>query len=201
VVHLLHDTMLASDAPTLTVHTALPSEADIERAADAYLAGFSGPPYFETAASQAEFVERVRRYAARDGFRLVVASEGEAPAGVGLAVIAHPGDWWRDQVAAQLTAAEAKEWLGDSVLEVVNLAVRPESRGRGLGAALHEALLTDAEAPTAVLTADTRATPARTLYETRGWTILRERVSIGGSEPVTLLARRLRGGRRGDPPA
>jgi GNAT superfamily N-acetyltransferase len=191
VVHLLHDTMLASDAPEIAVHTALPTDAEIDRAADAYLAGFSGPPYFETEASRADFRDRVRRYAGRDGFRLVVASEGGAATGVGLAVIGHPGDWWRDQVAAQLSPAEVAEWLGDAVLEVVNLAVRPGSRGRGLGAAMLAALLANAPAPTAVLTADSRATPARNLYATRGWIVLREQIRIGGGEPAALMVRRL----------
>jgi GNAT superfamily N-acetyltransferase len=191
VVHLLHDTMLASEAPRIAVHTSLPTSVEIERAADAYLAGFSGAPYFETEASRAGFVDRVRRYAGRDGFRLVVASEGDAAAGVGLAVIGHPGDWWRDQVAAQLSRRDVDEWLGTSVLEVVNLAVRPEWRGRGLGARVLAALVAGATTSSAVLTVDTRATPARTLYTTRGWIVLRDRIAIGDGEPATLMVCRL----------
>jgi GNAT superfamily N-acetyltransferase len=183
--------ILASGSADIVVHSALPSDADLEQAGDAYLAGFSGPPYFETPESRQAFLDRVRRYAGRDGFRLLVALEGGEPAGVGLAVIAHPGDWWREQVAMQLSADEIATWLGESVLEVVHLAVRPASRGRGLGAALHDALLVDAGAPTAILSADRRATPARSLYATRGWTLLRDRFTIGEGEPVVLLVRRL----------
>ena len=84
--------MLARAGARIAVHTSLPNPAEIERAGHAYLAGFSGPPYFEGEASRDAFLDRVRRYASRDGFRLLVATEGDEPIGIGLAVIAHPGD-------------------------------------------------------------------------------------------------------------
>jgi ribosomal protein S18 acetylase RimI-like enzyme len=175
----------------IVVHETLPTDAVIERAADAYLAGFSGPPYFETEADRFGFIDRVRRYALRDGFRLAIASIDDSPVGVGLAVIGRPGDWWRDQVASQLTETEVRTWLGEGALELVNLAVRPERRGLGVGAALHDALLARPPVPTAVLTADVAATPARHLYASRGWSVLREPFAIAGGEPVVLLVRRL----------
>jgi GNAT superfamily N-acetyltransferase len=183
--------MLPSADVTLAVHESLPPEAVIELAGDAYLAGFGGPPYFETLDDRASFIERVRRYALRDGFRLAIAAAGDVPVGVGLAVIGRPGDWWRDQVASLLTASEIDRWLGGGVLELVNLAVRPDRRGLGIGAALHDLLLANPRVPTAILAADTRPTAARRLYETRGWIVLREGISIGGSEPVVLMVRQL----------
>ena len=183
--------MLASDGPTIATHDRLPEARTLEAAADAYLDGFSGPPYFETGEDRAAFLDRVGRYAERDGFRLVLATEGERSIGVGLCVVGHPGDWWRDQVAAELASDEVRDWLGEAVLEIVDLAVIPDARGRGVGGAIHDALLDGARTPTAVLTADTRATPARALYEGRGWHVLRERFSVAGGDPVTLMVRRL----------
>lgn len=189
--------MLARGAATIALHESLPPDDVIERAADAYLSGFGGPPYFETEQDRAGFIDRVRRYSSRDGFRLAIAAIENEPAGVGLAVVGRPGDWWRDQVAAHLTPAEIDTWLGAGVLELVNLAVRPGSRGLGIGDALHDALLAAPPVSTAVLTADVRVTPARRLYETRGWITLREAISIGGSEPVVLMVRRLEGAHQG----
>jgi GNAT superfamily N-acetyltransferase len=183
--------MLASDDASIAIYESLPPDDVIELAGDAYLAGFSGPPYFETMEDRAAFVERVRRYATRVGFRLALAIIDDAPAGVGLAVIGRPGDWWRDQVVSRIEPAEAARWFGDGVLELVHLAVRPEDRGRGLGAALHDALLANASVPTAALSADPAPTPARHLYEKRGWVVLRDSMSIGVGPPVALLVRDL----------
>ena len=191
--------MLVNRMPEITTYRSFPGSATLAKAADAYLEGFAGPPYFETDADRDGFLDRVRRYAARDGFRLVVAAEGDPSAssearrviGVGLAVIGHPGDWWRDQVAAGLPETDVEAWLGDAVLEVVDLTVIPAARGRGVGRAIHDALLSGVTTRTAVLTADTRATPARALYAGGGWQTLRDPFSVAGGEPVTLMVRRL----------
>jgi GNAT superfamily N-acetyltransferase len=184
--------MLASDGVTIEVHERLPSHDVLQRAGDAYLAGFGAAPYFETADDRAGFLDRVRKYATtRDGFRLAVAGVDGETVGVGLAVIGRPGDWWREQVAASLTPAEIERWLGQGVLEVVDLAVAPGSRGRGIGARLHDALLADAPTSTAALTADRNPTPARALYERRGWEVLRDGISIAGQRPVVLMVRNL----------
>jgi ribosomal protein S18 acetylase RimI-like enzyme len=173
-------------------HTAVPPDAVLTAAADAYIDVFAQPPYGETAADRQAFLDRVRRYAQRDGFRLVLASTEEAiVVALALVVVAHPGDWFRDRVAEQLDPSEVAEWLGDSCLELVHLAVRPAYSRRGIGLAVYDAALAGCPAPTAILTVHPAAGPARRLYARQGWTVLRERVTIGAGEGVILMGRSL----------
>jgi hypothetical protein len=171
--------------------TSVPPEPVLARAGDVYLDAYARPPHGEAAADREAFIDRVRRYARRDGFRLVLASSGEDAVGVGLGVVAYPGDWWRDRVAEQLEAREVQEWLGDACLEFVHLGVRSGYEGRGIGSAIHDAVLAGRPAPVAVLTVLRRAEAARRLYARRGWTVLRDAVTVGASEGVILMARRL----------
>jgi GNAT superfamily N-acetyltransferase len=184
-------------AVDLATYESLPDAGVVVRAGDAYLDVFSREPYNETPDDRAAFVDRVERMAVRDGFRLVVAWERETVAGLGLAAVAHPGDWWRDRVAKCLEEGEVEEWLGSACLEVVHLAVRPRSQGRGIRRAIHDALLEAASAPTAVLTVHPAAAAARRLYAREGWRVLRTAATIGASRDVTLMGRRLEHPRAG----
>ncbi|MFL6074851.1 MAG: GNAT family N-acetyltransferase [Mycobacteriales bacterium] len=160
----------------------------LDTATSVYAAAFAEPPYGEGPAEAAAFRDRVLRYASeRDGFRLVVVDDA-GPAGVGMAVLARPGDWWRDRVAAALDPPLVERWLGDRCLEVVHLAVHPRVRGRGLGRLVHDLLIAGSPAPTAVLTCDPRAEPATRLYTARGWYPLADSVPAG-DHPMTLYAR------------
>jgi GNAT superfamily N-acetyltransferase len=177
--------------PELETSDSVPPEPLLARAADAYLDAFSRPPYLETDDSRTAFVDRLRRYESRGGFRLALACQDDEVPGLALAVVARPGDWYRERVAEQLDEAEVDEWLGDSCLELVHLAVRPDREGHGIGGALHDAVLTGAPADTAILTVHPEGRRARRLYERRGWRVLRERVSIGAARDFILMTRRL----------
>jgi hypothetical protein len=72
--------MLASDDVTIAAHTTLPPDDVLEAAGDAYRAAFAEAPYLETPEERAGFIERVRGYASRDGFRLAGSPDGAAPA-------------------------------------------------------------------------------------------------------------------------
>jgi GNAT superfamily N-acetyltransferase len=157
----------------------LPDEPALKAARAVYLAAFGRPPYNEGPAQADDFVSRVHRYAAqRDGLRLLLIDE----AAIGLAVLARPGDWWRDRAAE---AAEQSSWIGDLCLEVVHLAVHPSRQGEGLGKLAHDILLAGSPAPTALLTCDPRAEAAQALYRSRGWT------TIGRLGRSDLMARDL----------
>ncbi len=168
--------------------------ADLIRDARAvYAAAFAQAPLGETAEQAAGFDERVHRYAAqRDGFRLTVARGDDGQlAGVALAVLARPGDWWRDKAAAALTPAEVSRWLGDVCLEVVHVAVRPGAQRQGIGRKMHDMLISGRPAPTGVLSCDPQAVPAQRLYLERGWRKLTGDFRTGDGPAYWLMARQL----------
>lgn len=154
--------------------TSAPGTRTLREAVAVYHAAFAQPPYGETAEMAEEFAGRVLRYAReREGFRLVTAhrDDGQMIA-IALAVLARPGDWWRDKVASAIPAPLAGRWLGDLCQEIVHLAVIPDAQGQGAGRLIHDVLIAGSPAPTAVLSVHPNAEPAQGLYLGRGWTIL-----------------------------
>jgi ribosomal protein S18 acetylase RimI-like enzyme len=106
----------------------------------------------------------------RREFRLAAASEDDHTlAGFAYGYIGARGEYWPDRVAAALPGDVAAHWVGGH-FEFVELAVLPSYRRRGIGAALHNALMTDPPADVALLsTDDGDDSPAVRLYRSRGW--------------------------------
>jgi GNAT superfamily N-acetyltransferase len=148
------------------IETWSPERARLEAAAvfDVYDAVFGDAP------DEAEWRSSTYdRHVARDGFRLVAALDEAALVGFAYGYVGARGQYWPDRVADALGEAVAADWLGGH-FEFVELAVLPAHRGRGLGTALHDALLLDAPGDRAMLsTADDPADPAVKLYVSRGW--------------------------------
>lgn len=156
-----------------TLYDTAPPDAVLDAAVDVYAAAFGRAPYFETAEQAESFREQVHRYAAeRAGFRLVTVEDDGAMRGIGMAVLAYPGMWWREKVAADLTPADADRWLGPKCLEVVEVAVAPGAHGRGLGKLVHDVLISGSPAPTAALICHPEAKVAQRLYSGRGWHLI-----------------------------
>jgi GNAT superfamily N-acetyltransferase len=159
-----------------------PPALALDAARTIYAAAFGRPPYREGPEQADDFVSRIHRYASeRDGFRLVLVEE----AAIGLAVLARPGDWWRDRAAEAAGPALTDRWIGELCLEVVHLAVHPSRQGSGWGTLTHDILIGGSPAPRALLTCDSLAAPAQALYRGRGWTPL---AKLGNSD---LMARDL----------
>jgi GNAT superfamily N-acetyltransferase len=154
--------------------TSTPTTGALQEAQAVYQAAFAQPPYSEKAEMAREFAERVQRYAReREGFRLVTARKDDGQMiAIALAVLARPGDWWRDKVASAIPPSLADRWLGELCQEVVHLAVVPDAQGHGVGRLVHDVLIAGRSAPTAVLSVHPEAEPARRLYQSRGWTTL-----------------------------
>jgi ribosomal protein S18 acetylase RimI-like enzyme len=157
----------------LETQTELPGERVIASCVQVYRESFAEPPYGETPMQADQLRDRLGRYSERGGFRLVVAwRNDDRVVGFGLSAIAHPGDWWRERVAATIGPDLARTWLGTAVTEVVHLAVAPDSRRSGLASAVLSAMTTHPDGLGAVLSCHPDATAARRLYLSRGWQTL-----------------------------
>jgi ribosomal protein S18 acetylase RimI-like enzyme len=108
------------------------------------------------------------RHAARDGYRLAVAEDGDVVAGFAWGYIGQRGQYWTDLVCEVLPRDVTDAWVGGH-FEFVELAVLPGHRRRGLGLRLHDALLTGVSLRCLLSTADDPADPAVQLYRRQGW--------------------------------
>lgn len=145
------------------------AEAWSDAVVDVYEAAFAGPPYGEGSAARPRFVPRWRAHASAPGWRGVGAWVDGALVGFAYGHAARAGLPWVDAVAAQLAAPTRTKWCADAFL-LCELAVAPAHQGRGLGSALHDALIDGAPHATALLTTlDDRSTAGARLYARRGW--------------------------------
>jgi ribosomal protein S18 acetylase RimI-like enzyme len=136
--------------------------------------------------------EILPRHAGRDGFRFLVAEEGEKLAGFAYGYFGGPGQWWHDVVASAMAAEEQERWLAPGHFEFVELHVRRKLRRRGIGGALHDALLDGLPSRTAVLSTQSDNEPALALYLGRDWQIVLAGVSFApGGRPYDILGRDL----------
>lgn len=131
------------------------------------------------------------RHRTRADYRLALAYDGETLLGFAWGYTGERGQFFSDLVVERLGAA-ADGWVGGH-FELVELAVIPTARARGLGTALHDALLADLTHPRALLcTAVDPADPAVRLYVSRGWQrvgLLRADTQVMGLEgPAAAVA-------------
>ncbi|HET6482357.1 MAG TPA: GNAT family N-acetyltransferase [Actinoplanes sp.] len=104
----------------------------------------------------------------RPGFRAVatLTTDGRL-AGFGYGYTSVPGQWWHDQVRANLGAAARQRWLTDC-FEVVELHVHPVAQGHGVGARQLRALLAMADGESVLL-----STPEADEAKSRAWRLYR----------------------------
>jgi ribosomal protein S18 acetylase RimI-like enzyme len=133
----------------------------------------------------------VAAHAQRGGFR-AAATLGDAGEllGFGYGYTSGPGQWWHDQVRSALRRDERKAWLSDC-FELVELHVRPDAQGHGLGRRQLEALLDGVPNATVLLStpeADEHASRAWRLYRRLGFTdVLRDFYFPGDDRPFAIL--------------
>jgi GNAT superfamily N-acetyltransferase len=145
------------------------------------------------------FTSLAREHVQRDGFRAAAAFDGRVLVGFTYGYNGARGQWWHDQVARRLSAEDRKRWL-DGAFELVELHLRPDHQGQGLGGRLHDLLLEDVRRPTAVLSTPAREGRAMQLYRARGWVILAEgKLFEGVDEDFRVLGLRLRPGAPSSP--
>jgi ribosomal protein S18 acetylase RimI-like enzyme len=115
--------------------------------------------------------EQLPTHRGRAGFRLVGAVEEDRLVGFAYGYTGERGQDWTEHVVAHAPEGLVETWVGGH-FELVDLAVLPEVRGRGIGEALMTAVVRDRRERCALLGTGQRPSAARRLYERLGWTEL-----------------------------
>ena len=145
-----------------------------------------------TGVSAVRLAEILERHATRDGFTFIAAREDGRLAGFTYGYRGGPGVWWHDLVWSALDDAARGRWLAPGHFEYVELHVRADRRGRGLGGRLHDALLArQTSSSTAVLSTQVDNERALRLYRSRGWRIVLPELDFGSGRLFSILGRDL----------
>jgi ribosomal protein S18 acetylase RimI-like enzyme len=142
-------------------------------------------------ASRRRVEEILPRHAERTGFRAVIERTARQElAGFAYGYRGATGQWWHDAVATAL-GPEALRWLPFGHFEFVELHVRADLWGRGIGGRLHDALLAPEPGP-AVLSTQRDNERALGLYRRRGWRVIVPQIDFGaGYPPFCVLGKDL----------
>ncbi|MEU4198021.1 GNAT family N-acetyltransferase [Kribbella sp. NPDC026611] len=108
------------------------------------------------------------RHAARDGYRLAIAADEGRVVGFSWGYVGQRGQYWSDLVCKALPRELADEWVGNH-FEIVELAILPSHRQRGLGQALHDRILEGVDRRCLLSTSADGNDPAVRLYLRSGW--------------------------------
>ena len=138
---------------------------------------FAGYPWYETADEADRLVVRLIRDAGDEGFVLALAHAERTPAGFAYGT--------RSNLAALY--AGHRPGPGEPPFELRELAVTPQARGRGIGGALHDAVVAAAPHGPRWLSTHPHAAPALALYRGRGWQARRLWPVPGGAGATRLL--------------
>jgi len=134
-------------------------------------------------ASRRRVDEILPLHAGRDGFRAVVErTEDGRLAGFAYGYRGEAGQWWHDLVAAALGEEGTTHWLSPGHFEFVELHVRTDLWGQGIGGRLHDALLESEPGP-AVLSTQRDNDRALGLYRSRGWKVIVQHIDFGAGYP------------------
>jgi ribosomal protein S18 acetylase RimI-like enzyme len=141
--------------------------------------------------------ERLPAHAERQDFIFLVARESEEVVAFAYGYTGAYGQWWTENVARALTAAQRMEWLDPPHFEIVELHVRPAWQRRGIGSALLAQLLTRQPHDRAILSTQTGSRKARAFYAKNGWRELAS-VDFGRGYPPYLALGKLLDGAAGE---
>jgi GNAT superfamily N-acetyltransferase len=126
----------------------------------------------EDAATSRRFRNRLATEArSMPGFQFNLASEQDEAVGFIYGYQLQLSDWWAHLIRPAMAEANVAYWLDDA-FELVEFAVVPNRQGRGIGAALYDALFANVTEPRALLGTDPPPTPAYRFYARRGWQVL-----------------------------
>ena len=145
------------------------------------------------ALSEAWAARQLPAHAERADFVFLVARAEAGIVAFGYGYTGAYGQWWTENVARSLTAAQREEWLDPPHFEVVELHVRPARQRQGVGSLLLAQLLRCQPHDRALLSTQSGSRKARSFYGKNGWSELSS-VEFGrGYAPYIVLGKHLPG--------
>jgi ribosomal protein S18 acetylase RimI-like enzyme len=135
--------------------------------------------------------DRVLKHAGYDGYKgyVAISEQGEV-AGYAYGYFSQPGQYYHGLLAKALNTEEYQNWLVDC-FEFVELGVHPAFRNQGLAKQLVTRLADDIEQRCAVLTTQHNNAPARSLYESLGWTVINDAFYPNGEgDPYVVMGKK-----------
>jgi len=133
-----------------------------------YEAVFSLPPFSGNAEEFANQRSYYPDMTSRDGFRLALAKAGDQYTGFGYGFLLPAGTHWWSGLAEPVSAEFARE-NGHRTFALIDYGVLPAWRGKGVGRAIHDRLLSASGAERATLSVQPKATDTQAIYRRRGW--------------------------------
>jgi GNAT superfamily N-acetyltransferase len=158
--------------PTPTVEIERYNAESVERVladvARLYGIVYQEPPYCEGPDDVEMFVKGMSYRAASPAFRLALAAVDGAPVGFAFGHQLVPDTKWWQGATTRLPNDVSREYPGRT-FAIIELAVDPRYRRRGIAKALHDAVLTEASEERVTLLVRPEAQPAHTAYEHWGY--------------------------------
>jgi GNAT superfamily N-acetyltransferase len=162
---------------------------------DIYRRAWSETGFFLGNEELQSFSDRLQRHSSNPDFRLCLTRERGSAVGFAYGYTSVPGGWWRQMVAAGLPTDAADEWF-DDCFEFAELAVAPRYQGRGIGAALHDRLLSGLPHRNAILSTQKENHKALSFYLRRGWRVMHDEFFFPNRlYPYVIMGLDISGGR------
>ncbi|MFG2867629.1 GNAT family N-acetyltransferase [Streptomyces sp. NPDC048338] len=148
---------------------------------------FCGAPWHEPPRGALRIVERLLGRTGGQGFRCVAAFDGGTLPARARARAGAPGAEGAGGALAGFAAGWSDRALSgaDDAFELAELVVAPAHQGRGLGRALHDALLDRAPAPRLLMTLD--VPELRDRYVRWGWRVVERRLPEKDPRPFVVM--------------
>ncbi|WP_168412966.1 GNAT family N-acetyltransferase [Bacillus salacetis] len=146
------------------------SDREIDRLAESYCLTFIGESFSKQDVD--ETAVNLSKHTDYPGFRGFKAVDGDGSiAGFAYGYTSVPGQYYREKIQAQLTKEQEVVWL-ISCFEVVEVAVNPLFRRKGIAGNLLDKLIGNQPHRTALLTTGIENKAAIEFYQNRGWEML-----------------------------
>ena len=136
--------------------------------------------------------EKFLRHSTYPGYRgFLLINDQDEPIGFSYGYISLPGQFYRGLLELSLEDEEIMKWL-DDCFEFVELAIHPSHRKKGYGKLLLNKVLEGVNNKTAVLTTQVDNQPARTLYESFGWEVIKQPFTpFDENKPYVIMGKML----------